>query len=97
MLEASSQTSMDKAIQRLKIEAAKLGANGVLIRGTGERPSGGVSTGSGVATGGGSTVGAFGVGISFPMTQKTASGVAIYVVEEPSVQPTEPAKTGSSP
>ena len=33
----SSQGKMDVVIQRLKEEAAKLGANGILIQGTGEQ------------------------------------------------------------
>ena len=87
LLESSSKNSWsitdqgktDKAIQRMKEEAAKLGANGVLLRGVSDRYAGDTSTGSAVGTSGSSGVG---VGFSAPVYDKAASGVAIYVVQE---------------
>ena len=63
MIESSSKASMavsdqaktDVSIQRLKEEAAKVGANGVLLIETGSEVIGGVMAGSTVTTGMGST------------------------------------------
>jgi hypothetical protein len=63
MIESSSKASMavsdqaktDVSIQRLKEEAAKVGANGVLLTETGSEVIGGVMAGSTFATGAGST------------------------------------------
>jgi hypothetical protein len=71
----TAQGKTDKVIQRLKEEAAKLGANGVLIQGLGDRPSGSVGIGFGAA----STNSGVGVGTSSASYQKAGSGVAIYV------------------
>lgn len=70
----TDQAKMDAVINRLKEEAGKVGANGVLLRGTGEQYGGSV----GVGTGGGS----FGLGTGIAITQKTGTGVAIFVTEE---------------
>lgn len=82
----SGQGRMDAAIGRLKREAAKLGANGILLSGAGDRYAGSVGIGSGAATAYGTDNGAtaFGAGTSFsaPVLIKAASGVAIYVPPE---------------
>ncbi|QYF93558.1 hypothetical protein KY495_23355 [Massilia sp. PAMC28688] len=70
----TDQAKMDAVINRLKEEAGKVGANGVLLRGTGEQYGGSV----GVGTGGGG----FGLGTGIAITQKTGTGVAIFVTEE---------------
>src|ERR1041384_980033 len=90
LLDASSRSSwtftdqakMNKAVERLKKEAAKLGANGVLLRGAGDQYGGSVSTGSGIVTGHGNITTGFGIGSSSPEMDKAASGVAIFVLEE---------------
>ncbi|MFA4128644.1 hypothetical protein P2C52_05950 [Xanthomonas perforans] len=71
-----TQGQTDAAVQRLKREAAKLGANGVVIVGVGSERSGG-----GLSVGGGSYGGRVGggLGIGIPTTQKRAAGVAIWV------------------
>ena len=76
-----------EAIHRLKEEAAKVGANGVLLTLVGDRPSGtlGVGIGGGgisagrrnVVAGGGSASGAA------PIVRNSAQGIAIYVPSEP--------------
>jgi hypothetical protein len=69
-------------INRLKTEAAKLGANGVLLEGIGDQASGSIGTGGGTESyGGRSSVGG-GVGINLGMSKKVGGGVAIYV-EQP--------------
>ena len=89
-LESSSKSSwaftpqgkMDVVIQRLKEEAAKLGANGVLLQGTGNEYGGSVSTGAGTTTISGSTAYGTGFGTSIGIMHKAGSGIAIFVEEE---------------
>ncbi|HBK47522.1 MAG TPA: hypothetical protein DDZ67_14035 [Xanthomonadaceae bacterium] len=71
-----TQGQTDAAVQRLKREAAKLGANGVVLMGVGSERSGG-----GLSVGGGSYGGHVGggVGVGIPTTQKRAAGIAIWV------------------
>ncbi len=78
----TDQGKMDKAVARLKEEAAKLGANGVLLRETGSQEAGSLSTNVVTANGHHSSVTALGTGVAVPVLDKTATGVAIYVVEE---------------
>ena len=75
----TAQAKTDAVIKRLKMEAAKLGANGVLLEGIGDQPSGSIGTGGGSTSysGGGSVGG--GVGIGVGLTKKVGGGVAIYV------------------
>ena len=65
----TEQGSQDYAVQELKNQAAKLGANGVLLETTGEKTS--------------TAVGGYGTGIfnAIPVTAKTVSGKAIFVRE----------------
>lgn len=82
LLETSSRASwsitdqgkMDTVMDRMKQEAAKLGANGVLLRGTADRESGGISTGS--------FTGNVALGVTLGMSHKVGSGTAIYVEAE---------------
>jgi hypothetical protein len=75
----TSQQNMDKAIERLKAEAAKLGANGVLLQGVQDTQGGSIGVGGGTTSyGPGSAVGV-GAGGSFALTNKLARGLAIYV------------------
>jgi hypothetical protein len=63
----TEQGSVDYAVQELKNQASKLGANGVLLEATGDRTS--------------TVVGGYGSGYlySVPVTAKTVSGKAIFV------------------
>ncbi len=88
IIEASSRSSfsfgdqakMDKVIERLKEEAASLGANGVLLQNTDSYGGGGgVGTGVGVSSGGGTFVT---TGIYTSSSEKTGQGLAIYVPPE---------------
>ncbi len=75
----TSQQNMDKAVARLKEEAAKLGANGVLLQGVQDQQTGSIGTGVGSSSyGPGSSTGV-GVGGSFAISNKAVHGVAIYV------------------
>ena len=83
LLEANSNASFtftkqgrtDKVIERLKAEAAQLGANGILLQGIGTEYAGSVGTMSGSAYSGGYS----GIGYSAPVTTTAGSAVAIYV------------------
>jgi hypothetical protein len=87
VIDASSQMSfafgdqnkMDAVMNRLKKEAASLGANGVLLQETGRSGSGGVGTGVGVGSYGGGV--GVGTGISLSSPARTGRGLAIHVPE----------------
>jgi hypothetical protein len=86
-IDASSQSSfafgdqkkMDAVIERLKKEAASLGANGVLLQSTGSEYGGGVGTGVGTGVGVGNGGLSIGTGIFTASDNKTGRGLAIYV------------------
>jgi hypothetical protein len=78
----TSQGKMDIVIQRLKDEAAKIGANGILLQGTGNEYGGSVSTGAGAATASGNTAYGTGFGMSAGIFHKAGNGIAIFVEEE---------------
>jgi hypothetical protein len=67
----SDQGKMDLVIERMKEQAAKVGANGVLLRGTTEQ--------QGMSIGTGGFTGSVGLGTSVGLTNKVGNGVAIYV------------------
>lgn len=79
------QNKMNSVIGKLRAEAAKLGANGVLFQGTEDGYGGsGVSVGAGGGSyGGGRHFSGGGVGVSISPRQKFARGVAIYVLDPP--------------
>ena len=74
----TDQRKTNKVMERLKQEAADLGANGILIGGMGDQQVG--SVGSGQAWGYGNT--AYGFGVSSGVFQKKGAGLAIFVFEE---------------
>ena len=74
------QKKMDAVIERLKKEAASLGANGVLLQSTGsESGGGGVGAGIGTSVGGGVSIG---TSIFTGGANKTGRGLAIHVPPE---------------
>jgi hypothetical protein len=75
----TAAAKMDKVVARLKIEAAKLGANGILLHGVGDQAGG--SVGAGISTETNSPHSPFGLGFgaSAFFFQKTGDGVAIFV------------------
>jgi hypothetical protein len=86
-LEASSrggfrftdQGKMDKVIERLKVEAAKLGANGVLLQSTQNQVSGSLGTGGGSTSYGGRSAVGVGGGLDIAIVTKEAHATAIYI------------------
>lgn len=80
------QNKMNSVIAKLRNEAAKLGANGVLFTGTEDGGGGSVGVGAGGGRIGGRGFGGGGVGVSISPTQKYAYGLAIYVPNPPPAQ-----------
>jgi hypothetical protein len=70
---------MDKVIERLKMEAAKLGANGILLHGVGDQAGGSVGAGISTETNSPHSPYGLGFGASAFFFQKSGDGVAIYV------------------
>jgi len=70
---------MDKVIQRLKNEAAKLGANGILLHGVGDQAGGSVGAGISTETNSGHSPYGLGFGASAFSLRMSGDGVAIYV------------------
>jgi hypothetical protein len=79
----TAQGKTDVVIRRLKEEAAKLGANGILLQGIGNESGGSVSSGFGQASVSGNHAYGSGVGFSGNVVHKAGSGIAIYVEPPP--------------
>lgn len=77
------QKSVDKVIERLKIEAAKLGANGVILEGFSDSQTGAIGSGVGSDSYSRSSSVGVGVGGSLGIYKKTGHGEAIYVPPTP--------------
>jgi hypothetical protein len=75
----TAQGKTNAVIERLKKEAASLGANGVLLSGVGDQATGSVGSGFGGATSNGHTALGVGFGSSATVFQKKGDGLAIYV------------------
>lgn len=73
------EAKMEAVLRRLKEAAAAVGANGVLLRTTGERQDDSVHVGTGIGRSTGNLGFGISLGKSFGLTDKTAEGVAIYV------------------
>jgi len=87
------QNKMNSVVGKLRVEAAKLGANGVLFQGTEDGYGGsGVSVGAGGGRIGGSgrSFSSGGVGVSISPRQKFARGVAVYVANPPPLEAAPP-------
>ena len=78
----TAQARMDKVIERLKKEAALLGANGIVIQNVADQSSGSIGSGFATATASGSTTNVVGTGISATILSKGGSAVAIYVAPD---------------
>jgi hypothetical protein len=74
----------NSVMQKLREQAARLGANGVVYRGAVSAPgNSGVGIGVGGGRIGGSSYSSAGVGVNISPTQKYAEGAAIYVANPP--------------
>ena len=78
-LTISGAAKIDRVIERLKKEAAKLGANGILLHGVGDQAQ--PSVGAGISTETNSSHSPYGLGFGASefFIQKSGDGVAIYV------------------
>ncbi|RUO66976.1 hypothetical protein [Idiomarina ramblicola] len=82
------QAKVEAVLQRLKEEAAKVGANGVLLEKTGEKEGNSVYVGTGAGSYSGNVGFGVSVGKAFGLTDKTGEGIAIYV--EPNEKDADP-------
>lgn len=87
MFGTGGQSTVDKVIQRLKEEAAKLGANGIILEGMSDRQTGSLGGGSGSASVSGNSAVGVGLGGSLGIFKKTAQGRAIFVPPGPPITP----------
>jgi hypothetical protein len=78
----TAQGKTNVVMDRLKAEAAKLGANGILLEGVGDQAAGSVGTGYATASG----HSAFGFGSSATVYHKKGDGLAIYVEPDQAAQ-----------
>src|SRR3546814_13166465 len=99
LLESSSgaftygeQNKMDSVVAKLRKEAARLGANGVLFRGTADGyGSGGVSVRAGGGPVGDSRFSGGGIGVNTSPRPKYAPGLSLFVAPPAAVDQTPPA------
>lgn len=90
------QNKSDAVLEKLRRDAAKLGANGVLFQGTADsQGGGGVNVGAGGGRVGGSSFSGVGVGVNISPRQKYANGIAVYVPNPPPEQAPPPEQTPS--
>lgn len=93
-----AQNKLNSVIDKLRREAAKLGANGVLFLGAADGPGGGaVSVGAGGGSFGRHSYGGGGVGVSISPTPKHGHGLAIHVPNPPAVDAPPPAIPSPTP
>jgi hypothetical protein len=79
MLTVGGQHSLDKVVERLKEQAAKLGANGVILEGLADSQTGSIGAGGGSDSYSRNSSVGVGVGGSLGIFKKTGKGRAIYV------------------
>ncbi|HEY2416743.1 MAG TPA: hypothetical protein VGH84_02405 [Steroidobacteraceae bacterium] len=73
------QRAIDQVIARLKVQAAQLGANGIILEGFVDNQTGAIGTGVGSESYSRSSSVGVGVGGSLGIFKKTGQGRAIYV------------------
>jgi len=73
------QRSVDKVVARLKDQAAKLGANGLILEGFSDRQSASIGTGMGSESYSGNSAVGVGASGSFGVFTKTGKARAIFV------------------
>lgn len=85
------QNKLNAVLNNLRKEAARLGANGVLLQGTADGYGGtSIGVGTGVGRYGGHTYGSGGIGVSISPRAKHATGIAIHVSDPPPAQTPAP-------
>ena len=81
-MEFSDEGKLEAAIARLKEQAAKLGANGVLLTEFENAQGGGISLGIGTGSYSRNSGVSVGAGTTTATTYKIVRGIAIHVIEE---------------
>jgi len=79
MFNAGGQSTTDKVVERLKIEAAQLGANGIILEGFDQTQSGSIGTGVGSDSYSRHSSVGVGVGGSLGIFKTTGKARAIFV------------------
>jgi hypothetical protein len=79
MFGTGGQGSVDKVTQRLKEQAARLGANGIILEGISDRQTGSIGGGSGSSSYSGNSAVSVGAGGSLGIFKKTGQARAIFV------------------
>lgn len=79
VLGAGGQKAIDKVIDRLKSQAAQLGANGIVLGDVSDRQTGSIGTGVGSSSSSGNSAVGVGLGGSLGIYKKSAKATAIYV------------------
>jgi hypothetical protein len=92
MFGTGGQGSVDKVVQRLKEQAAQLGANGIILEGMSDRQTGSLGGGSGSTSYSSNSAVGVGVGASLGIFKKTGEARAIFVPPG-----SAPAPPGSAP
>ena len=92
MFGTGGQGTVDKVIQRLKEQSAKLGANGVILEGMSDRQTGSIGGGSGSTSYSSNSAVGVGAGASLGIFKKTAEARAIFVASGPATAPEGAAK-----
>jgi hypothetical protein len=75
----SAAGKMDAVIDRLKVQAARLGANGILLHGVGDQSAGSIGAGISTETNNPHTAYGLGFGASTFLSRKVGDAEAIYV------------------
>jgi hypothetical protein len=96
MFGTGGQGSVDKVIQRLKEQAAKLGANGIILGGMSDRQTGSLGGGSGSSSYSGNSAVGVGVGGSLGIFKKSGEAQAIFVPPGSATTPEGAAEPRSS-
>jgi hypothetical protein len=78
------QKAVDKVIERLKMQAAQLGANGIILGDLADRQTGSMGTGVGSGSDSGHSAVGVGFGGSFGIYKKSGKATAIYVPSDSS-------------
>lgn len=78
----SAQSRMNKVMKRLKVQAASLGANAIILQGINTQVTGYVGSGFANASATGNSAYAAGVGYSAAQTSKVGEAIAVYIPTE---------------
>lgn len=96
----TSQAAFDKVVQRLKEQAAQLGANAVILEGFADRQTATIGTGVGSSSYSPHSAVGVGVGGGFGIYSKTGQGRAVYIppgAPQPLMIPLGPPPTAPAP